>query len=96
MTDSDVAINTHHGECEDAGKHVVVVYGDDHLAQRLAEGPRAQHVLGTLEGQGDGGQGVGQSQVEDVDVGGRLHLGVSGCRAEDVVVVVVFLVCVVS
>lgn len=83
MTDGDVAINTHHGKCEDAGEHIVVVYSDDHFAQRIAEGPRAQHVLGALEGEGDGGQGISQGEVEDVDVGGRLHFGVPSGRQRE-------------
>ena len=36
-----------------------------------------EQVVGGLEGDGGGDQGVGHRQVEDVDVGGRLHLGVS-------------------
>ena len=78
MADSDVAVHAHHRECEDAGEHVVVVDGDDHFAQQLSEGPRAHQVLGALEGEGAGGEGVGEGQVEDVDVGGGLHLGVPG------------------
>ena len=82
MTNSDVAVHAHHGEREDAGEHVVVVDADDHFAQQLPEGPRAHQVLGALEGERAGGQGIGESQVEDVDVGGRLHLGVPGWLEE--------------
>lgn len=76
----DVAVHAHHGEGEDAGEHVVIIDGDNQLAQDLPERPRVHQVLGALEGQRAGRQGVGESQVEDVDVGGRLHLGVSGCK----------------
>lgn len=61
MADGDVAVHAHHGEREDAGEHVVVVDGDDHFAQHLPEGPRAHQVLGTLEWEGAGGEGVGES-----------------------------------
>lgn len=77
MTDGDVAIHTHGAEREDAGEHVVVVDGDHDLAEDRAERPCAHEVIDTLEGQGAGRQGVRQSQVKDVDVGGRLHFGVS-------------------
>lgn len=85
MAHSDVAVHAHHGQGEDACKHVVVVDGNNELAQDLPKRPGVHEVLGALEGQCAGGQGVGQSQVEDVDVCGRLHLGVSGCghRAEE-------------
>lgn len=77
-----VAIHAHHGEGEDAGEHVVVVDGDDHFAQHLPEGPRAHQVLGTLEWEGAGGESVGESQVEYVDVGGGLQLDVPGWFGE--------------
>ena len=73
----DVAVHAHHGQGEDAGEHVVVVDGDDHLAQELPERPGVHQVLGALEGQRARGQSICQSQVEDVDVGGGLHLSVS-------------------
>ena len=74
----DVAVDAHGGEREDGREHVVVVDGQHHLAQHVAEGPGAHQVVDALEGQRTGGQGVRQGQVEDVDVGGGLHLGVSG------------------
>jgi len=82
MTNGDVAVHAHHGEREDAGEHVVVVDGDDHFAQHLPEGPRAHQILGTLEREGARGESVSESQVEDVDVGGGLHLGVPGGSEE--------------
>lgn len=78
MAHSNVAVHAHHSEGKDAGEHVVVINGNDSFAQELPEWPRAHQVLGTLEGEGAGGQSVGQSQVEDVNVGGSLHLGVPG------------------
>lgn len=85
MAHSDVAVHAHHGKGEDACKHVVVVDGNNELAQDFPKRPGFHKVFGALEGQCAGGQGISQSQVEDVDVCGRLHLGVSGCghRAEE-------------
>lgn len=76
MADGNVAVHTHHGEREDASEHVVVVNGEHSLAQELTEWPRFHQVLGALEGQRAGGQRIGQGQIEDVDVGGGLQLGV--------------------
>lgn len=41
MADRDVAINTHGTEGEDAGEHVIVIYGDHYLAEDGAKWPRA-------------------------------------------------------
>lgn len=84
MAHSNVAIDAHHGEGEDACEHVVVVDANNKLAQGFPKRPGVHEVFGTLEGQCAGGQGISQSQVKDVDVCGCLHLGVSGCdqRAE--------------
>lgn len=71
-----VAVDAHGGERKDGREHVVVVDGHDHLAQDVAEGPRAHQVVDALEGQRAGDQRVGQGEVEDVDVGGCLHFGV--------------------
>ena len=78
MTHGHVAIHAHHGQREDAGEHVVVIDGDEDLARHLAERPRAEQVVGALEGHGGGHQGVGHGQVKDVDVSGRFHFGVAG------------------
>lgn len=82
MAHSDVAINTHHGEGEDTGEHVVVVDGKDELAQDFPKWPGVHKIFGALEGERAGSQGVGKSQIEDVDVCSSLHLGVSGERRE--------------
>lgn len=77
VADCDVAINAHGAEGEYAGEHVVVVYGDHYLAEDGSERPCSHEVIDTLERQGTGRQGICQSKVEDVDVGGSLHFGVS-------------------
>lgn len=82
MTHGHVAIHAHHGQREDAGKHVVVIDGDEDLARHLTKRPRAQQVVCALEGHGGGDQGVGHSQVEDVDVGGCFHFGVAATGGE--------------
>lgn len=81
---SDVAVHAHHSESEDACEHVVIIDGYNELAQDLPKRPCVHEVFSALERQRAGCQGVSKSQIEDVDVCGRLHLGVSGCdhRAE--------------
>lgn len=85
MAHSDVAVHAHHGEGEDTREHVVVVDGNNELAQDFPKRPGIHEVFGALEGQRTGGQGIGESQVKDVDVRGCLHLSVSGCghKAEE-------------
>ena len=51
----DVPVHTHHCEGEDAGEHVVVVDGDDQLAEQLSKGPGVHQVFRTLKGQRAGG-----------------------------------------
>lgn len=77
VADGDVAVHAHHRQREGAGEHVVVVNGDGNLAQDIAKGPEAQECVCSLEGQGHEAQGVSQSEVKDVNVGGCLHLGES-------------------
>ena len=76
MADCDVAIHAHGAEGEYAGEHVVVVYGDHNLAQDGSKWPCSHQVIDTLERQGTGCQGICQSKVENIDVGGSLHFGV--------------------
>lgn len=71
-----VTVHTHHSQGEDTGEHVVIIDGDEHFAGHLAKRPGAEQVVGALEGHGGGDQGVGQRQVENVNVGGGFHLGV--------------------
>ena len=82
VTHGDVAVDAHGGEREDRGEHVVVVDGHHHLAQRVAERPGPHQVVDALERQRAGDQGIGESEVEDVDVGGRLHFSVSAQEAQ--------------
>lgn len=77
VADRNVAVHAHGAEGEYAGEHVVVIYRDDDLAEDGSEGPRSHQVVDTLKGQCAGCQGICQSKVEDVDVGGSLHLGIS-------------------
>ena len=72
-----VTVDTHHGQREDAGEHVVVIDGDEDFARHLAERPGAEQVVGALKGHSGGDESVSHGQVEDVDVGGCFHLGVS-------------------
>lgn len=78
---SDVAVDAHCGEREDRGEHVVVVDGHHHLAQHVTKRPGPHQVVDALERQRAGDQGVRQSEVEDVDVGGCLHFGVPAQKA---------------
>lgn len=79
MAHGDVAIYTHHCEGEDTCEHVVVVDGNNELAEDIPKWPGFHEVFGALEGQRAGGQGIGKSKIEDVDICGSVHLGVSGC-----------------
>lgn len=58
VTHGHVAVNAHHGESEDAGEHVVVVNGDEDLADHLSKGPRVEQVICALKGHGGGHEGV--------------------------------------
>lgn len=77
VTHSNIAVHTHHGQGEYAGKHVVVVYGNDNFAQNISKRPRIHQVDSTLKGHGGSNQGICQGQVKYVDVGCCLHLRVS-------------------
>lgn len=39
MADGYIAVHTHHGEGEDAGEHVIVVNGEDNLAEHFPKRP---------------------------------------------------------
>lgn len=52
-------------------------YGHDHPAQSLSKGPADQRQLQGDERQAHHAQDVRHRQVQDVDVGHRLHLGVA-------------------
>ncbi len=55
MAHSNVAVHAHHCKGEDACEHVVVVDGNDQLAQDFPKWPSVHEVFGTLEGQRAGG-----------------------------------------
>ena len=78
----NVAVDTHSGEREDTGEHVVVVYGHDDLAQDVPKRPGSHQVVDALEGECTRDQGICQGQVKYVDIGGCFHLGVSGLWKE--------------
>lgn len=46
---SNIAVDTHGGEREDRGEHVVVVDGHHHLAQRVPKRPGPHQVVDALE-----------------------------------------------
>lgn len=77
VADGNIAVHTHHCECEGAGKHVVIVNGDGDLAEGIPKWPGAQDSIRALERQGHKAQGISQGKVEDVDVCSCLHLGES-------------------
>ena len=80
MADGHIAVHTHGSQREGAGEHVVIVDGNDCLAQGISKWPEAQEDICALEGQGQQHQSVCQSQIKDVNVGSCLHLGVSAER----------------
>lgn len=54
-----------------------LTYSHDDLTQNFSEGPADQNQLQGDERQAGHAQHVGHRQVEDVDVGDRLHFGVA-------------------
>lgn len=83
MDHSQVAIDGHDGQTEDGRELVHGVRGHDHAAQEGAERPIGERVLRGEEGQPDDVELIGHSQVQDVDVGDRLHLGVAQHHVDD-------------
>lgn len=82
MADGHIAVHTHGSQREGAGEHVVIVDGNDCLAQGIPKRPEAQEDICALEGQCQQHQSVCQGQIKDVNVGSSLHLGVSAERKE--------------
>lgn len=72
-----VAVDGHDCQAEDGGELVHGVRHHDQAAQKRAEGPVGEHILRGEEGQTQDVELVGHGQVEDVDVGDGLHLGVA-------------------
>ncbi len=73
-----VSIHAHHSQGEHTGEHVIVVDGDDRLAQGIAKGPETKEHICALEGKRSQNQRISQCQVKYIDVGSCLHLGISG------------------
>ena len=74
---SQVAVDAHDRQAEDAGELIDAIHGHDHPADGLAEGPVDQSHLHGQEGQTEHEEFVCDGQVEDVDVGDGLHLGIA-------------------
>lgn len=72
-----VAVKGHDRQAEDGGELVHGVRHHDNATQERAKGPVREHVLRGEEGQTHDVELVGHGQVEDVDVGDGLHLGVT-------------------
>ena len=77
MNHSQVAINGHDRQTENRRELVHGVRGHDHPAQERTKGPIGEHILRGEEGEPEDVELVGHGQVQDVDVGDRLHLGVA-------------------
>jgi len=77
VTYSNVSINAHHGQCEYAGKHVIIVNWNNYFTQHIPKWPRVHQVFCALERHSRGNQCVCHSQIENVDVGCCLHLCIS-------------------
>lgn len=79
MNHGQVAIDGHHRQAEDGRELVHGVRCHDDATQEGAEGPVGEHVLRGEEGQPDDVKFIGNSQVQDVDVGDRFQ----ACVAQD-------------
>lgn len=79
MNHGQVAIDGHHRQAEDRRELIHGVRGHDGATQEGAEGPVGEHVLSGEEGEPDDVKFIGNSQVQDVDVGDSFH----PCVAQD-------------
>lgn len=80
---SQVAIDAHDHQAEDGCELVQGVDRHHHPAEHRAKRPVDQSQLDGDEGQAHHEEHVGHCQVEDVDVGNRLHLGVAQDDVDD-------------
>ncbi|KAJ8254541.1 hypothetical protein COCON_G00211530, partial [Conger conger] len=78
-----VAVDAHDRQAEDAGELVDAVHRHHQTAHDGAEGPGVEGGLHGQEGQAQHEELVGDGQVEDVDVGDRLALGVAQHDVDD-------------
>lgn len=74
---SDVAVHAEHSQAVDTGEHIDGIHAEHQAAEQRAKGPVVQQGGGDQEGDAKHQQLVRNGQVKDVDVGGRLHLGVA-------------------
>lgn len=74
---SQVSIDTHDRQAENAGELIDAIHSHDHPANGLAKGPVDQSHLHGQEGQTQHEELVRDGQVEDVNVGDGLHLGIA-------------------
>ncbi|KFQ42599.1 hypothetical protein N333_10217, partial [Nestor notabilis] len=72
---SNVAVHTEHSQAVDAGEHVDSIHTEHQAAEQRAKGPVVQQGRSDQKGDAEHQQLVCDGQVEDVDIGGRLHLG---------------------
>lgn len=70
-----VPVYAHHCQEINAGEDIVVIYGQDDLAEDFSKGPVAEEVLHNIDGQDKGEQVISDSKVQDEHVGHSLHLG---------------------
>ena len=83
MHHRQVAVDAHHHQAEDGRELVQGVQGHHHPAEHGAEGPVDERQLDGDERQAQHEEHVGHRQVQDVDVGDRLHLGVAQDDVDD-------------
>ena len=83
MTHRHVSVGAHHREEDGAGELVDRGRREVDLAHGLAKDPVRVHTCDDEDGDADEEALVGKSQVEDVEVGDRLHLGVAEDDVDD-------------
>lgn len=72
-----VSIDAHDRQAENAGELIDAIHSHDHPADGLAKGPVDQSHLHGQEGQTQHKELIRDGQVEDVNVGDGLHLGIA-------------------
>ncbi|EPQ04992.1 hypothetical protein D623_10030274 [Myotis brandtii] len=77
VDDSQVPVDAHDRQAEDAGELIDAIHSHDHPADGLAKGPVDQSHLHGQEGQTQHEELIRDGQVEDVNVGDGLHLGIA-------------------
>lgn len=77
MDHSQVTIHGHDREAEDGCELVHRVCSHYHTTEEGSKGPEGEHILSSEKGEPNNVELIGHSQVQDVDVGDSLHLGVA-------------------